>query len=168
VTGTSLRDKIINKELEERLWVKPVNGHKIKQLTKWFGHITRQKELNQELLTHNDDDKYSLSAVSWSLLTVHDSTLQSMLSKTCPVVEGRYGCFYLDLSGEPVQCAGVLGLSRPARSDACAYLTKRNPHSNIRLCGQACNDYTSRFSRHLKEAPPQRSNDLWTNSPQHP
>jgi hypothetical protein len=65
--------------------------------------------------------------------------------------KGWYGCLYLNPSGKPVQCAEILGLSRPARSVACACWSARDHHSNIRFCGQDCSGDTTSIPCHLKK-----------------
>jgi hypothetical protein len=64
---------------------------------------------------------------------------------------GRYGYFYLNPSGEPVQCAEIPGLTRLARSVAWAWWPARDHHSNVRFCSQDCSDGTTGIPCHLSK-----------------
>jgi hypothetical protein len=71
--------------------------------------------------------------------------------------KGRYWYLYLNPSGEPVQCADISGLSRPARSVACACWPVRGYHSNVLFRGQGCSDGTTGIPHHPRKTVTKRT-----------
>jgi hypothetical protein len=56
-----------------------------------------------------------------------------------------------DPSGEPIQCAEIPGLPRPARSVECSCWPAIHHPSKVRPCSQVCSDGTSCIPQHLRE-----------------